>query len=54
MTAREGLRAIAEWAEAGSARYRALFAAIDEGFCVIEVLFDHAGRSNAGFTSRNR
>lgn len=25
-------------------KYRTLFEAIDEGFCVIEVLFDHAGR----------
>ena len=27
------------------ARYRMLFDSIDEGFCVIEVIFDHAGRA---------
>lgn len=31
-------------AERTEQRYRALFDAIDEGFCVIEVLFDEAGR----------
>lgn len=30
---------------AGEERYRALFDAIDQGFCVVEVLFDAAGRS---------
>jgi PAS domain S-box-containing protein len=27
------------------AQYRALFTSIDEGFCIIDVIFDHAGRA---------
>ena len=30
---------------ASEARYRSLFHSIDEGFCVIEMLFDHGGRA---------
>ena len=32
--------------DAGDGRYRQLFDAIDQGFCVIEVLFDAAGRGH--------
>jgi hypothetical protein len=28
-------------------RYRSLFASIDEGFCVIEMIFDGRGKPNA-------
>ena len=40
----EGVRrALAASAESGAARYRSLFEAIDEGFCIIEMLWDAAG-----------
>lgn len=44
MTAEGVLRAIAATAETSAARYRSLFEAIDEGFCIIEVLWDRGGR----------
>lgn len=37
-------RASQAWRESEE-RYRMLFESIDEGFCVIEVLFDHTGRA---------
>jgi PAS domain-containing protein len=38
-------RAQAEWwLRRSESRYRTLFNSIDEGFCIIEMLFDDAGR----------
>jgi PAS domain S-box-containing protein len=44
VTAERVLRALTETAETSAVRYRWLFEAIDEGFCIIEVLWDADGR----------
>ena len=43
MTVEDVRRALAATAETGAARYRSLFEAMDEGFCIIEVLWDAGG-----------
>ncbi|HTI34162.1 MAG TPA: PAS domain-containing protein, partial [Miltoncostaea sp.] len=43
MTVESIRRALAASAETGAARYRSLFEAMDEGFCIIDVLWDADG-----------